>query len=294
MQITLSPEFPSANETITAKIEFYSIDLQRTNIIWSINGEIKKETIGGRDFSFRTKDLGEIIVLKVDVYTPNSELFTRQININPTDIDLIWEAETYTPTFYKGKALNTHESVIKIVALPNFIDASKNKIDPKNLIYKWKKDLSVQGEKSGYAKNTLSFIGPSLLRENIITVEIESMDGKIKGRKLIIIEAQEPEIIFYENDPLLGIKNNLSIENNFNLKSGELKLIAQPFFFSLTSGNNIQYEWIMNGNIINNNTNKIILKKPEEIKGLSTLSLRIQDITKIFQFAENDLNINFN
>ncbi|MFH1402078.1 MAG: hypothetical protein ABIG87_00445 [Patescibacteria group bacterium] len=294
MIITSNPQYPAANQTITLKAEIYITDINRAEILWFVDNKLKKAGVGLKEFSFTTKGLGETTIINIQVNTVDVGQINKQIKIIPVDIDLVWEADSYTPPFYKGKALNTHETVMKMVALPDFIDSYGKKIDAKNLIYKWEKNWKVDNNQSGYGKNSFSFIGPKIFEKTVISVTVESLDGLSKSKKNLSIPTHNPEIIFFEKDPLLGIMDNNALQNIYNQDREELLLVARPFFFSTQDlKRSAKCIWTMNGKIIDNSSTEIVLRKKEGDTGSSVIALEIQNLKKIMQFASNDFTINF-
>ena len=291
--VHLDPAYPSANQIISAKLETYVTDINYAEILWFVDGKLKKRGIGETEFSFGIGDFGETTILDIQINSSDIGGLNKKVKITPTEIDLIWEADTFAPPFYKGKALSASEAVITVVALPNFVNSSGKKISPENLIYKWKKDWKIIGDKSGYGKKSFSFIGPRLFGQNSITVEAESLDGNLKGKKSVSISPKKTEIVFYENDPLLGILDNLAIMNKYNLSDEELNLTAYPFFFSLQNLTDLEYNWRMNNNAVNNSGREIIFRKTGDETGESSVFLKIQNLDKITQFAENSFKIDF-
>ena len=295
INIKLNPEFPSANQVVTASTDVYITDMSRATISWFIDGVLKLEGVGAKEFSFRTKNFGETTDLTIQINSSDIGQVARTFKIIPAELDLIWEADTFTPPFYKGKALNTHQAVVKIVAFPNFIKEDGTKINPEELIYTWKKDWKVLDDSSGYSKNSLSFIGPELYRDNIISVEVETLDGTIKSKKNIVIKNRNPEIVFYEEDPLLGVLNNKNLEffPLFNNDSEEVKIIAYPLFFSMYNKEDMKYDWFVNNDPAQGFENKITLRREEGVVGSFSISLKVDDLKKLMLFSENGFNLNF-
>ncbi len=295
LNIKLDPKFPSANESVTASTEIYITDMNRAKVSWYVDGILKSEGIGEKEFSFRTKDFGEATNLTIQISSSDIGQISKTFKIIPAELDLIWEADTFTPPFYKGKALNSHQGIIKIVALPNFIKSNGVKIDPKELIYTWKKDWKISANNSGYGKNSFSFIGPELFREKVISVEAETIDGTIKSKNNILIENYLPEIIFYEDDPLLGILTNKNLKYFpiFNNKSEEIKITAYPFFFSLYNEEDVQYDWFINNDPAYSFKNKITIRREEGITRTFPITLKIKDLKKLMLFTEDSFNLNF-
>lgn len=291
LELKLDPKYPSANQTVSAQVELYGLAIEKNEILWFIDGILIEQGIGQKEFFFQTGNWGENTILTVQINTSNDGQMQKQINIFPTEVNLIWETGTYTPPFYKGKALNSSNSIINIVAFPNFVDRNGEKIDSKKLIYEWKENWEVKGSKSGYGKNTFSTEGPQINQSKDITVEVKSIDGTMIAKKTISTRAENPKIVFYRQDPLLGTLYNKGITGSYNLKSEELKVKASPFFFSPQS--EINYKWTMNGQIMSIYNNEINLRRPEDQIGSSQVSLKIQNMDKILQFADNNFLIKY-
>ncbi len=293
LELSLNPEYPVAHQTTSAQVELYGLDIERYEISWFVNGILKERKVGQTEFFFQVGDWGKTTTLTVQVNTPNNGLLTNQLSIIPVEADLIWEADTYTPPFYKGKAVNSSNAVINITALPNFVNSSGQKISADKLIYKWTEDSKVRGNQSGYGKKTISLEGPQTNRSKRITVEVQSMDGTLKAKKIISVRSQSPQIIFYKEDPLLGTLYNTALKDEYNLIGEELRVVAVPFFFSFQ--NETRYNWTMNNQSLDNNLDKdkIILRRPTDQTGQSKVALKIQNLDKILQFTENDFLIKF-
>src|SRR3989344_8002173 len=51
-------------------------------------------------------------------------------------VDLLWEGETYTPTFYAGRSLPSAGSLVRAVAMPNVIQ-NRQRLSSSQLVFKW-------------------------------------------------------------------------------------------------------------------------------------------------------------
>ncbi|MEA2112714.1 MAG: hypothetical protein U9P50_01950 [Patescibacteria group bacterium] len=291
LELKLDPEYPLANQTVSAQVELYGLDIKRYEIIWSMDGVVKERGVGQKEFFFQTKNWGENVLLTVQIKTTNNGLIEKSIYVTPTEVDLLWETDTYTPPFYKGKAMNSSNAIINVVAIPNFVNKNGQKIDSEKLIYNWKEDSKVKGKQSGYGKNIFSLEGPQTNRTKKVTVEVESLDGKLKAKKIIFLKTRSLEIVFYKQDPLLGTLYNKALEDKYNLNNEEIKIKASPFFFSLR--NEVEYKWTMNNQIIDNYTDEIIFRKPNKQTGLTNIKLKIQNMDSILQFTDSNFLIKF-
>ena len=53
--LSVSPENPNPNQNVTATLSSYSIDLDKANISWSVNGQETSMGIGKKSFYFEIK-----------------------------------------------------------------------------------------------------------------------------------------------------------------------------------------------------------------------------------------------
>jgi len=158
--IDINPKYPRANEEVKASLSSYATDLNKSKISWKLNGQISIEAVGKKDFSFTTAGVGLQTVLEAEIQTSDGSFLNKKIIITPSDIDMLWEAtDSYTPPFYKGKALNTSEGMLKIVALTNSRDSA-------GLSYNWKLDDTNKPDSSGYKKNYYIFKNSGSARLN--------------------------------------------------------------------------------------------------------------------------------
>ena len=73
--------------------------------------------------------------------------------MQPTSVDVLWSAYSYTPPFYKGKALAPSRGSVVLVALPQLVTRNGSPIEPKNIIYTWSRRGVILGKSSGLGKN---------------------------------------------------------------------------------------------------------------------------------------------
>src|SRR3989344_6989325 len=61
--LTVTPEFPRANEEVVVSARGFSVDLDRAEVSWVLNGTLEKRAVGGTAFSFRAGALGKTSLL---------------------------------------------------------------------------------------------------------------------------------------------------------------------------------------------------------------------------------------
>jgi len=296
-EIKTVPAFPGANENVYAEIESFSFDLNSSEIIWALDGVIKDKGVGKKSFLFKTGSIGSVSLIKAVIKTKDGKTIEKTLVVRPAGVDLVWEADSYVPPFYKGKALYSYQGLITVIAVPNIIGSNGVKINPNNLTYKWIKDSKVLGGVSGYGKNKFSFSQSVLSHSPEIEVEVMSSDKKIKASGSITLEPIEPKVVIYENNPLYGIIYEKALEGEFKLNGSEITLTAMPYFFSKddAGGKKIKYDWSMNGRNINSNQNtkQTTFRNTQNAKGSTRISIDLQNDNRELQSARTDVLLNF-
>ncbi len=292
--VKMRPEFPRANQSVSLVIESFAMDLNRAEINWYKNGVLQRSGLGEKAFSLETRGLGSVENILIEIVN-GSQVISKNINIKPAEVDLVWEADSFTPPFYKGKALNSHQSNVRVVVVPNLVTSSGVKVDSGDLIYRWRKDWTVLGSESGVGKNILSLNQFKSFRDSLIIVDVETLDGSLRAQRTISIKDHSPKVFFYKKDSLLGTMFNTAISGQFNLNEDEISIVAYPFFFSERDflRGNLQYSWSMNNKRVDNDSNAIVLRQEEESEGTSNLSLSVKNVSKMMQSARESFGIVF-
>lgn len=297
IQIKTLPQFPKANEEVSIRIESFSSDLNTAEIIWALDGKIQSKSLGKKDFSFTTGKLGTVSLVKIIIKTTEGRTIEKTVVVKPALVDLVWEANSYTPPFYKGKALYAHQSKVTIVAMPHMLDSNKKEINPKNLIYKWIKNGKVLGQISGYGKNSFSLVESIISNPIEIEVEVTSSDKSLKAKGEMILDPIESRAIIYENNPLYGIIYEKAMGEELKLAGREITLSVAPYFFSRedVDSQKINYDWNMNGADINSkkNAGSKTFRRVGDTDGASRVSVELQNENRELQSASASVSLNF-
>lgn len=297
VDIKTLPELPSANQDVSVRIESYSFDLNSSEIIWALNGVIKDKGVGKKDFDFKTGAIGTPSLIKILIKTKDGKNIEKSLIIRPSGVDIIWQADSFVPPFYKGKALYSYQSRITVIALPEFTNSTGVKINPENLIYKWSKDGTVLGGVSGYGKNKFSFTKLLISSPPEIEVEVSSADRETRASGRIMIEPVESKAVLYENNPLYGIIYEKAVVNDFKMGGSEITLAVAPYFFGLEelNGGKVKYNWSMNGQNITDKQDLrgVTFRNADGGSGSTRVSVYLQNETKELQSAGTDALLNF-
>jgi len=295
--LTISPEHPESKEDVTATLNSYSTDLDKANIVWSINGQEKNSGIGKKSFYFKMEDMGYSTILSVSIDTIDGQNILKTTTINPANVDMLWEAsDSYVPPFYKGKALAPSQGTFKVTAIPNLINQD-GKVNINNLSYTWKKDGKIQTKSSGWGKNSFTFINSYLDKDNVIEVQVSDISGYTNASGKITLKTTNPKIIFYKNDPESGTRWETALSNGFRINPNGEILTIEPYFFSPKNLNSssLKFDWFLNKEQIETPNPKNILSiKPEAGQsGNATIKIDINNINTLFQSMSKQIEVSF-
>lgn len=294
----VSPEVPKPGDEVTITAELYGdININTILLTWKINGRTELSGIGKKEFTFTMPEAGKLTTVTLEANPRNAPIITKTFNFAPVDVDILWQANTYTPPFYKGKALFTPESNVTFIALPNIIVNNK-KVDSTETVYTWSVNRTVDGPNSGFGKSSYNYTGSILLRPVIIEVEAyAAANTAFKGKNMFQLKHVFPQALIYEDHPLYGILFNKALVNQYTPKGDEVELSAVPYFFS-TQGRNTStsFKWNLNNSplVLPDFQNSAIFRRKDNKKGSAVISLTIGNPEKILQKAVTGFNLIFN
>ena len=291
------PESPSPNENMTVTLTSYLVNLDTVPISWTINDKDVLSGIGEKVLSLSAPSIGETSVVSAKINLIEN-IIEKTINIVPSSaLLLLWQAEdSYVPPFYKGRVLPPPGSKIKIIAVPE-VKSGGEIIDPKNLIYVWKKDFTNQQDASGYGKNSFVYTGDYLDNSNIIDVTASTADGQISLSEEIEVPIFQSKLVFYKKDINLGTLYENTIESGHKVVGQEI-IQAVPYFFSPKNirDSSLRWDWYINGGMIEAvdfNPTLLPIAAPAEAKGTARIRLEIYNALKLFGDMSKEINLTF-
>ncbi|MEK7471200.1 MAG: hypothetical protein AAB623_00945 [Patescibacteria group bacterium] len=294
--VNITPENPDPGENVNITLKSYVNNLDIVLISWSVNGKKVSSGIGQKSFSITAPRAGEETNVIATTSLPDGTVDTKII-IRPLVMILLYQAmDSYVPPFYKGKALPSPDSKVKIVALPE-IKSGSNLVDPKNLTYTWTKDYNNNQDDSGYGKNSLTYINDYLDNSNNIGVTAGTTDQKYSSTGSINVGMTEPKIIFYKNDAKLGTIWEQALSDGYKIIGDEI-IEAAPYFISPSDIRipTLTWDWFINDETVNApiyRKNTLPLKAQAGTSGTSKIRLEINNKYKIFQNTVKEINVDF-
>jgi hypothetical protein len=213
---------------------------------------------------------------------------TTAIDLRTAKVDLLWEAaDSYTPPFYKGKAMFIKNGLVRVTAI-------QLRSAPKNLSYEWSRNDSVDSDSSGYNKNSIVFRNETLKQQERISVVAEN--GLFNGKNSLTLSPKEPQIVLYQKKEGFIDYNNGHLSEISSQGPG-ITLRFEPYFFSIpqSMARNLEFTIKNNDNRLygEQRQNEISLSRPEN-GGQSAIEVGVATTVYSLQNALKQFNILFN
>lgn len=293
----VSPSSPKPGEEITITLSAFGTDLNAANISWTVNGATVKSGKGERILKVTAGKSGTAMTVAAIIEPLNGNTITKIFTINPATVDLLWEARTYTPPFYKGKALFSPQENVIFVAMPNITNTSGVKANPSKITYTWRQDTRVVGDRSGYGVNAFAYKGRILASPVIIAVTA-SDENDLTAESYISLSPTNTIMALYEDSSLYGMLFNTELSGGFDFGDKEERtLAAYPYYFGINgkSDTDLSYIWTINGTQINvpEYQNEMTLRNSTGEAGISIIGSSITSNANILEGSDTQTSVNF-
>ncbi|MBI3888342.1 hypothetical protein HY311_00945 [Candidatus Nomurabacteria bacterium] len=294
--VNIAPQNPAPGETVTITLNSYVDNLNSVLISWSVNGKSGLSGIGKKSFSLNAPAAGAQTTVIATTKLPDGDINTTML-IKSSVMILLWQADdSYVPPFYKGKALPSPQSEIKVVAMPEIKSGSQT-TNPTNLVYTWKQDYTNVPDGSGYGKNSFTYVNDYLDGSNNIDVVASTVDQTSSSEASIDVGTYQPKIVFYKNDLQLGTLWEQAISDEHKV-TGDETIQAAPYFISPGDIRipTLIWSWSINDSpvvIQSFQQNLMPLKLQPGVSGTSKIDLQISNTYKLFENVSKEINVNF-
>lgn len=252
------PQFPSPGDTVRFTVQSALFDLQTSDISWFVNDSLVSEGVGVSQINVPAGPLGSESIVRVEAREEGAAA-TASGTIRPTEVNLLWEGNTYVPPFYTGRALPSAGSLVRLFVVPRFQIPNTNSTIPSDeLIYTWKKNNKLLQSQSGKARHSIVIESPALFASDTISVEVRTADNTLHGSASTRIASTEPVLALYEEHPIHGTLFHNAITNDTALSEVEATFSAIPYFAPVQNiqSSGLLYDWRVNRTSIKNNATK--------------------------------------
>ncbi len=250
LTLTLAPTYPEPEQLVQLSIQTYALDLDRSTIVWYANDAEIARGVGETKASVQAGKAGEELHILVIARDEEGITASAEAFIRPAEVDLLWEALSYVPPFYAGRALPGANSPIRAHALARFYTPNGTLIPDSDIIYTWYRGDAVALK--GRGKSSAVLQGPALFNTETIRVVVESADKSFSGEAGTRIFSTDPFVLLYENHPLFGPLYHRALQGSVNTLEVEQTITAAPYFANILTPQDasLSYNWSVNGSLI--------------------------------------------
>lgn len=290
LDVSIFPEFPRAGEAVTLRAENIANGAGAT-YVWRVNGSVIDQGIGVRAITITAGGLGSETIVSVSASENGSVVGEKTILIHPADVDIVWEGNTYTPPFLPLRPLPNPSSSVKLLAVPHIVrDGARAAAS--DLVYTWRINRSQAPVASGYGRNVITATPPQFANAFEVSVVAATRDGAVQAEGVAVIRPAIPEVVIYENAPLLGIIFEKAVGDEFVLKDTETSFSAFPLY--VASADAPEYEWRLNGNAVSGNSPRdITFRREGEGGGVYTVEFSLQNALALFERVATKFSLRF-
>jgi hypothetical protein len=273
VSLTVSPQTPSVGQLVTFSTDSVQVDLATSTIRWEVDGELIDQGVGVR--SVQTVASSESFQVRLSVTTQDGEQVSRARTVASPKNILLWEAtDSYTPPFYKGKALANKTGDIKFSVI--------NTANQTNS-YSWEYNNQPQ-QRAGRD----FFIAPGDLFVSRRLASVSVSDGNDSQTLSSSVQMNNPErISLYKQTQKLGTLYNTEVSTVFG---DPQTLIAVPYFFPISDieSGDVAFTWKLNGAQAAENQNAITINPTP---GIINVDILVENLNQVLQKAQRQITL---
>jgi hypothetical protein len=296
ISVAVAPENPSPGEDTLITLSSYASNLDSVLISWFVNGAKNSSGTGQKSLTVKAPGSGSETRVRAVINLPDGAI-EKNISVKSSVMVLLWQAnDSYVPPFYRGKAMPTIGSDIKVVAMPELRQRGAA-VNPQNMTYSWQRNYTNDAEGSGYGKNFFLYTNDYLENSDTIGVTASTLDGQAASRADISIGTVQPHIAFYKNDSSLGTLWEQALFDGYKIRGGET-VLAEPYFIAPKEihSPSLIWNWFINDTLVDvygYRRNLLPLRVEDNTTGVSRLRLEIESSDQILETASKEISVEF-
>ncbi|MBX2866499.1 hypothetical protein KTR10_00865 [Candidatus Kaiserbacteria bacterium] len=217
--LEIEPTFPQPNSVITVTLNAYALNMSGASIFWFVDGTERESARDTYSTSFTLGEVGSVTDIAVQIQRPGDAPLVLRQEIRANSVDLVIEADTTTPPFYKGRALPAPDETIRAVAVTHTGAA----VDSEIYTYTWRLGQKVLGGTGTRGGDVVTFTMPR--RSTLLRVEVTDDSGIYVGGQSLELQPNNAEVYFYKKNPLRGL-SQIALGENVVIPQGEMSLYA--------------------------------------------------------------------
>lgn len=244
LNITQYPVSPRPGDQVTLTLQSDTYNLKLANISWTIDGQPVDSGIGRKTLTLTASQSGVGQVVAVNVTEDGYDPSATQIIVQPNTNFILYEgADSYVPSFYKGRRLPAKEGVVR-AAFFSFYNGNIVGLDgTDNSNYTWNVNGQDRSDLSGQNKIIDNLI--TKVTDNNLNIKVTKEDPQ--GNRKITetsVPLQNTDVVFYKTDEKKILKQVLA-DTEIGKK---IYLLVEPFFYSVANKSDpaLIYDWKIN------------------------------------------------
>lgn len=288
--LVANPPYPEPNRDVSIALSAYAMDTSGATITWYVDGVEQTTFKNERSMTTTVGELGTEQTIRAVVSPLAGPSASLSLTLKPSYLDIIVEADTEIPRFYKGRALPSSGAPVRIVAIPNVSKTASLS----SYTYIWELDNKVLFGGPVRGKYAADITMPTY-NNALLSVSVIASSGELLTKKTTRLTTAKPELYFYVDNPLRGISRR-TIDEKFALVEDEVTVRAVPYFISKgltkTSGT---YEWQINGRPVENVNDDplLITLRKTGGSGSADIRFRINNTKELLQYVVSSFTVFF-
>ncbi len=274
---------------VVVSLDAYSLDLTGANIAWYVDDIENPTAHNERSMTLETGELGSKAEVRAVITKQGGMQFTISKTIKPVAVDLITEASTFVPIFYKGRALPVEDMPVRFIVIPH----TGSKESPETFTYEWKLDGTVLFGGPIQGRFAADLVVPRY-SDHILSVTVFNPLGEVIGMPIQKINPATPELYFYEESLLRGLSDR-AITDSYTLVGDEVTIYGQPYYIGKDIGSDsTNFTWNINGTVTESTGEPYALTlRRTGGNGQANVGLEVLTKTHIPKFVEKTFSIFF-
>lgn len=286
LTINSIPANPAPGEAVRLSVQSYSLALDQSIVSWSYNGVLVATGVGRTSITVAAPQGGATGTITATASLVGYDPVIASLLLRPASVDILWEAvDSYTPPFFKGKALPITNSIIRVTAIPAHTS-------PKTVSYTWKHNTTNLTNASGVGKSSIIFKNNELDTEDVITSTLTSTG--YSAENTITITPRTPTLVGYERNNGFIDYSNGSL-TGLSTTQGGIVLHLEPFYFSVPTTIKSGLKFTIDSAdspVPSDIPNEVRLSRPEN-GGDSVLNITISPVVYALQNLKRVFTVSF-
>ncbi len=257
----------------------FTMDLASDTVTWYVNDTKVGSGLGLTSIDTTAPALGKTLEVRAEASGADGDA-SGSLTLRGSALTILWEADSYTPPFYLGRALASPGSSIRAQAVVHFVRNDGSEVPSSDIVYTWRKNGGLLRTISGRGASTARFDAPLLFATDIVSVDAVSADRVFTTSAIVYIPSVEPVLELYEDHPLYGMVWEQAIGAQTTVYDAQETFVTTPLFAAASSPthSSLIYEWDVDGTPLSNDPkapNAVRITAPKGGAGVVGLDLSV-------------------